>query len=46
MNMRAAHELAARAAQRLGVQIYNATIGGELDIYPRASLDQLLRIAA
>jgi hypothetical protein len=46
MNMRAAHELANRAAQRLGVQIYNATIGGELDVYPRAEFDRLLRVAA
>jgi hypothetical protein len=46
MNMRAAHELAHRAGQRLGVQIYNATVGGELDVYPRAEIDQLLRAAA
>ena len=46
MNMRAAHELANRAAQRLHVQVYNATVGGELDIYPRAEFDRLLRVAA
>ncbi len=46
MNMRAAHELALRAGRRLGVGIFNATIGGELEIYPRADLERLMRKAA
>ncbi|HEX3359343.1 MAG TPA: hypothetical protein VHS31_20355 [Tepidisphaeraceae bacterium] len=46
MNMRAAHELALRAGKRLGVQIFNATLGGELEIYPRADFHMLTRAAA
>ena len=42
MNMKAAHKLAARAAQRKGVKILNATVGGELEIYPRIDCFQLL----
>jgi len=41
-NMRAAHILARRAAERIGVAIYNATPGGELDVYPRVDLKKLL----
>lgn len=33
--MLAAHELTKRWCDRLGVKCYNATIGGELEIYPR-----------
>jgi FkbM family methyltransferase len=41
-NMRAAHILARRAAERIGVAIYNATPGGDLDVYPRVDLRELL----
>lgn len=41
-NMRAAHILAHRAAERVGVAIYNATLGGDLDVYPRIDLRELL----
>lgn len=42
VNMKAAHELAARAAERLGIRIYNATLGGELEVYPRVDLFEVL----
>jgi hypothetical protein len=38
MNMLAAHNLALRATKQIGVQIYNATLGGELEVYPRVEL--------
>jgi len=34
-NMRAAHRLAKRMSEKKDVNIYNATIGGELEVYPR-----------
>ena len=42
VNMIAAHELALRSANRIGVEILNATVGGELEVYPRADLGRLL----
>ena len=41
-NMLAAHTLALNAARKAGVQIYNATLGGELEIYPRVNLFDIL----
>jgi len=41
-NMQAAHELTLRATKKIGVNIQNATIGGELAIYPRVDLFHLL----
>ena len=41
-NMLAAHTLARRAAERIGVRIYNATIGSNLEVYPRVDLKKLL----
>ena len=38
----AAHFLAYMATERIGVKIYNATIGGELNIYPRVDFYELL----
>ncbi|MGH7214240.1 MAG: hypothetical protein ACREIT_05710, partial [Tepidisphaeraceae bacterium] len=46
MNMRAAHELTLRATRKVGVTVYNATVGGQLDIYPQATFDELFRAAA
>lgn len=42
MNMQAAHNLALRATKQIGVQIYNATLGGELEVYPRVELAHVL----
>ncbi len=40
-NMIAAHKLALKATKKIGVKIYNATVGGELEIYPRVEYDTL-----
>ena len=36
------HEIARRSAQAMGIEIYNATAGGALEVYPRVSLDAIL----
>ena len=41
-NMLAAYNLALRATKKIGTQIYNATIGGELEVYPRVELAHVL----
>ena len=41
-NMLAAHNLAFRATKRIGSHIYNATLGGELTVYPRVELAHIL----
>ena len=41
MHMIAAHELAYRSTQRLGIKMFNATLGGELEVYPRADFYSL-----
>jgi len=46
INMRAAHDLVLRSTRRIGVEVANATLGGELDIYPRASLSEVLGLPA
>ncbi len=42
-NMLGAHKLVLRAAERHGVKVCNATIGGELELYPRVNLNQLIK---
>ena len=42
INMLAAHNLALRVTERIDVKIFNATLGGELEIYPRVELDHVL----
>lgn len=42
-NMLAAHELAHRATLKVGVTIYNATVGGSLEVYPRADIHEVLQ---
>lgn len=37
------HECAKRAAEKIGVKIYNATRGGMLEVYPRVNLDEVLK---
>ena len=34
-NMIAAHKMAKKNIERLGINIYNATLGGNLEVYPR-----------
>ncbi len=41
-NMIAAHELAYKAAEKIGVKIYNATLGGELEVYPRVDFHKVV----
>ncbi|MFC1997369.1 hypothetical protein ACFLXI_07165 [Chloroflexota bacterium] len=41
-NMIGAHKLAKTASERIGVKINNATLGGNLDVYPRANLFHVL----
>ena len=41
INMKAAHELAFRTAARNGTKIFNATNGGQLNIYPRVDFTKL-----
>jgi FkbM family methyltransferase len=41
INMKAAHELAFRTASRNGTKIFNATIGGQLEICPRVDFTKL-----
>tara|TARA_R110002111_G_scaffold99170_6_gene153283 strand:- start:2525 stop:3253 length:729 start_codon:yes stop_codon:yes gene_type:complete len=43
MNMLAAHELSKRATLKIGVNIYNATVGGELEVYPRVNINEVLK---
>ena len=45
-NMLSAHELALRATKKIGVQVFNATVGGQLEVYPRVHLKQLLEQGA
>ena len=42
---RASHILAKMACDEVGVKIYNATIGGELEIYPRVDFMQIVQDA-
>ncbi len=42
-NMKAAHELTLRAAKRKKVRIFNATIGGELEVYPRVNFFEVVK---
>ena len=42
-NMKAAHELTLRAAKRKKVEIYNATIGGELEVYSRVNFFDVIK---
>ena len=39
---RSSHVLAKKVCDKLGVKIYNATIGGELEVYPRVDLMEIL----
>ena len=39
---RSGHVLAKKVCARTGVKIYNATIGGELEVYPRVDLMEVL----
>jgi hypothetical protein len=41
-NARVAHEIAKKECEKRGVKIYNATAGGELEIYPRVRLEDVL----
>ena len=38
-----AHELAYRVTAPRGINIYNATVGGKLEIYPRVDINDILR---
>jgi hypothetical protein len=40
-NMLAAHHLFRDVAKARGVSVYNATVGGELEVYPRVAFDAL-----
>lgn len=40
-NMLAAHKLCRRSTRRIGVDVLNATCGGELEVYPRVRYDKL-----
>ncbi len=42
INMLAAHRLIAAAAKRRNVRVYNATLGGRLELYPRVDLRSVL----
>jgi len=35
------HEIAKRSADKIGVSIYNATVGGELEVFERVSVSEL-----
>jgi hypothetical protein len=39
---RSCHVLAKKVCDKLGVKIYNATIGGELEVYPRVDLLEVI----
>lgn len=39
---RTAHEIAKRESDTMGISIYNATIGGSLEVYPRVNLETYL----
>lgn len=39
---RRAHELARRKLRGRGVEVYNATLGGELEVFPRVDLEAIL----
>jgi len=41
--MRRAHYIAKERLQEQGVEVYNTTIGGELDIYPRRDIRKILK---
>ena len=36
------HGIAKRESEALGVKIYNATVGGILEVYPRVDLREVL----
>lgn len=42
-NMVAAHKLALKSSEKIGVKIYNATPGGNLNVYPRINLKDALK---
>jgi len=42
LNMNAAHKLALRNTRKKGIKVYNATIRGNLEVYPRANLQKVL----
>jgi len=42
IRIRKAHEIAKDMCDGLGVKIYNATIGGDLEVYPRVDLLEVL----
>jgi len=42
MNQIAGHEMAKHNTDRLGVSVYNATLGGLLEVYPRIDLEAVL----
>jgi hypothetical protein len=35
------HEIARRSAHEMGIEIYNATVGGRLEVYQRVSLAEI-----
>jgi hypothetical protein len=41
-NAKVAHEIAKTECAKRGVKVYNATIGGSLEVYPRISLEEVL----
>lgn len=42
-SIRSAHVLAKKVCDSLGVKIYNATVGGELEVHPRVDIYDILR---
>jgi hypothetical protein len=42
---KAAHILAKYACDKIGVRVYNATVGGDLEVYPRADFMQIVQDA-
>jgi len=41
-NFLAAHRITIYWAEKLGIKIFNATVGGKLELYPRVKLDDIL----
>ena len=37
-----AHEIARKSAARMGIRIYNATVGGDLEVYERVRLEDVI----
>jgi hypothetical protein len=40
--LRYGHRVALRSCRQLGVEVLNATAGGELEVYPRVRLEDLM----